>query len=287
MANQTNSNIHVSSDLNVITQAYFELAKKYWTISLVCKLLVFLIGLTSVFFVVFTTFAPFIIVLLEISSEILLWLSDRTKNNIAEPLRRKLDARDSFGWSISKSELSDIMAKTSDNLYKLAPSETKGKEYFASKETDGARKALENIQESAWWSKHLSERMFVYCLVATICILVITFISLLLSIQITDNQEFIKNIGRTVTSGLMLLFTLGLLRMVIGYYEFSQSSLQIEKGIDHLLLSQKINDFDAIKIMHEYQFARASSPLLPTWVWKQMRGKLNKMWNSYRQQQVN
>ncbi|MEG3909625.1 hypothetical protein QT979_17430 [Microcoleus sp. w2-18bC1] len=274
-----------NDDLQPLSQAYFELAKKWWWLSISCKFFVFLVGLTSALLVIFPIYAPFLAAILEIASEISLWRSDTIKD-IAEALRRKLDARDSFGWSISNTELSDLYIKTPDSLHKLAPRETQGENYFASQRPLGEKKALENIQESAWWSKHLSEKMFQYCLVISLSLFVIVLGSLIICIQTLSNRDALINIGRIVTSSLMLFFVLGLFRRVIGYYEFSQKASQIESRIEVLLNTQNVTESDAIKIMHEYQLARSSSPLIPSFIWKQMRGKLNIMWTKYRQQQT-
>ncbi|MEY3867879.1 MAG: hypothetical protein RLZZ338_1770 [Cyanobacteriota bacterium] len=273
-----------NDDLQPLSQAYFEKAKKWWWWSVICKLFAFIIGFISTLIVIFPAWTAFIITIIEMVSEILLWRSDAIKDT-AEELRRKLDTRDSFGWQISKAELSDLLIKTPDNLRKLAPQETQGEDYFASKTSLGAKKAVENIQESAWWSKHLSERMFNYCLVISLSILTIALGTLLFCIQAINSSNTLISIGRIVTSTLMLVFTLGLYRRVIGYYEFSHRASKIEATIE-ALDKQNISESDAIKIMHEYQLARSSSPLIPSFIWRQMRRKLNLMWTKYRQQQT-
>ena len=200
-------------------------------------------------------------------------------------MRRKLDARDSFGWQISNAELSDLFIKARDDFRKLAPRETQGEDYFASKKSLGAKKAVENIQESAWWSKHLSERMFKYCLGISLVIFMIALGTLIFCIQAINSRNVLISVGRIVTSTLMLFFTLGLYRRVIGYYEFSHKASKIEATIE-ALDKQTFSESDAIKIMHEYQLARSNSPLIPSFIWRQMRRKLNLMWTKYRQQQI-
>ncbi|MBR8834968.1 MAG: hypothetical protein DSM106950_13255 [Stigonema ocellatum SAG 48.90 = DSM 106950] len=81
----------------------------------------------------------------------------------------------------------------------------------------------------------------------------------------------------------MLVFSLGLFRFVMGYYGFSRKAAQIEENIEKLIKLKTFDDTEAIKVMQEYHIARASAPLIPSWVWKQMRNDLNEMWNKYRQ----
>lgn len=269
-------------DLRTLSKAYFELAKRWMIAAILFKILIFLFGLLSIFLPIIPGYTPFIITLFSIASDLFTWRSDVIKGT-SEGLLRKLDYLDSFGWEMSKAEISDILMRRPKNLYKLAPNEVVGEEYFASKEGIGAKKAMENIQESAWWSKHLSERMGQYCFIVTFILIAVLFGVLLLSVQTVNGSNTLANIGRVVTSALMLVFSLGLFRFVVNYYGFSKKASQIEEKIEHLIKLPIFDETEAIKVMQEYHIARASAPLIPSWVWKQMRNDLNKMWKKYRQ----
>lgn len=279
MANQTSS---LRYDPRTLSQAYFELAKRWIIAAISSKILIFLFGLLTVFLPIIPGYAPFIITIFSIASDLFAWRSDMIKGT-ADTLLRKLDQWDSFGWAISRAEMSDILMRCPTNLYKLAPNEIVGEEYFASKEGIGAKRAMENIQESAWWSKHLSERMGQYCFAITCILIAVLFGVLLLSVQTVSSFNTLANTGRVVTSSLMLVFSLGLFRFVMGYYGFSRKAAQIEEKIENLIKLKTFDDTEAIKVVQEYHIARASAPLIPSWVWKQMRNDLNEMWKKYRQ----
>lgn len=279
MANPVNN---FRYDPRTLCQAYFELAKRWMIAAILSKILIFLFGLLTIFLPIIPGYAPFIITLFSIASDLFTWRSDMIKGT-SDALLRKLDYWDSFGWAISKAEMSDILMRSPTNLYKLAPNEIVGEEYFASKEGIGAKRAMENIQESAWWSKHLSERMGKYCFAITCMLIAVLFGVLLLSVQTVSGSNTLVNIGRLVTSTLMLVFSLGLFRFVANYYGFSRKASQIEEKIENLINLQTLEDTEAIKVMQEYHIARASAPLIPSWVWKQMRNDLNEMWEKYRQ----
>jgi hypothetical protein len=158
-------------------------------------------------------------------------------------------------------------------------------EYFASEEPPSTRRALENLQESAWWSKHLSERMRSYYLAGTCLLVVIAVLVLLVSIQTIDDNQTLSSLGRIVTSVLTLVFSLNLFRSVLGYHNFSVKAGQIEKSTENLLASQGVQESEVIKLlMSEYQLGRASAPLLPTWLWNRMEDELNATWKQYRRQ---
>lgn len=278
-----NTASNLKHDPRTLSQAYFELSKRWMIAAISSKILIFAFGTLTIFLPIIPGYAPLIITIVSIASVLFAWRSDTIKGT-AETLLRKLDYWNSFGWAMSKAELSDILMRCPSNLYKLAPNEILGEEYFASKEAIGAKRAMENIQESAWWSKHLSERMGQYCFAAACILIAVLFAVLLLSVQTVGTSHTLANTGRVVTSALMLVFSLGLFRFVVGYYAFSRKAAQVDERIENLIKLQTFDDTEAIKVVQEYHIARASAPLIPSWVWKQMRDELNEMWEKYRQQ---
>jgi len=265
-----------------LCQAYFELAKTWSIAAISCKIMVFFVGILAVLLPLIPGYTPFLITVLAVTSELFSWRSDVNKGT-AEALLRKLDARDSFGWAISNAEMSDLLMRSPSNVDKLVCADVLAEDYFASIEGVGPKRALENIQESAWWSKHISERMGQYYLIGT-CILILVLIGvLLLSIQTIGNINTLASIVRIVTSSLMLVFSLNLFRSVLSYYGFSHKAAQIERTIESLLASQNLETPDVIKIMNEYHLARAAAPLIPSWLWERMRAELNETWRKYRQ----
>ncbi len=267
-------------DIRAICRAYFELAKERYSATITCKLLVFVVGILSLF-KIFYEYSRLITFFLILLSEWLNYLSEKNKG-IAEALLRKLDAQNSFGWLISNAEVSDIIINCSKNLEKFIFEDT----YFASQEEIGAKRALENIQESAWWSKHLAKRMGDYYLVGNLIFFVIWIGVLFVGIKATDNISNLSILLNIVVLALMLVFSLSLLRSMTSYYKFSNAAEKIEKNAGQLLLGQDIHDSDAMKIMFEYHLIRANAPLLPSWLWKSMRDDLNNIWRQYRSSSV-
>ncbi len=280
MANSSNQ---VKHNPRALCQVYFTLAKRWARFSLVCKLAGFLVGVLTVLLPLVPAYAPVLVFMLAMMADWLAWRSD-THKGIAEAWLRKLDGRDSFDWAISGAELSDLLMRSPSKVDKLVIAKALSEEYFASKEPPGTRRALENLQESAWWSKHLSERMRNYYLAGTCLLVASAVLVLLISVQAIDNKQTLSSLGRIVTSVLTLVFSLNLFRSVLGYHNFSVKAGQIEKSTENLLASQGVQESEAIKLMSEYQLARASAPLIPTWLWNRMEGELNATWKQYRRQ---
>jgi hypothetical protein len=278
-----NTSNQVKHNPRALCQVYFTLAKRWARFSFICKLAGFLVGVLTVLLPLVPAYVPVLVFMLAMIADWLAWRSDTNKGT-AEALLRKLDGRDSFGWPISRAELSDLLMRSPSKVDKLVVAKALSEEYFASEEPPGTLRALENLQESAWWSKHLSERMRSYYLAGTCLLVGIAVLVLLISIQTIDDKQTLSSLGRIVTSVLTLVFSLNLFRSVLGYHNFSVKAGQIEKSTENLLASQGVQESEVIKLMSEYQLARASAPLLPTWLWNRMEDELNATWKQYRRQ---
>jgi hypothetical protein len=216
------------------------------------------------------------------ASELAGYRMDRVRG-IAQGLRRKLEMLDSFAWEISGRELSDLVARCSRSVKKAAKQQTSPEPYYASQEPPGPKRGVENVMESAWWSKHLSEAMFWICVSIISLAVVGSFAALIVSILSIANQAALVAIARVVTSVLLLTLSFGMIRLAVGYYSFAERAGRVEGQAESLLRGRRINQTDSIKLLHEYQLARSSAPIIPEWIWRWKRDELNALWSTYRQ----
>ena len=276
------NNLDQLQHLTRLDRAFFDLAEdKHWEVILL-KLLIFIIGITSVIFSFMTTLSPFLMFILSILSEFLTWRYNFWKSK-ADSLRGKLDFMDSLGWSISKSEMSDLVIGTPSSVEKKLEAYNQFGDYFASVKPVGLERATENIQESAWWSKHLANEMMYVCIYVTIPIILIPVLLLFFSVY-TKIKDFdvLYNMARASTLTIMLISSFGLIRLSISYYNFSKNSSDIENRAEQLLEKNNESEIDVIKVIHNYQIARIKSPLIPNLIWKLKRNKLNQVWEKHR-----
>lgn len=266
-------------DPRKLCNAYFSLAKRWWGAALLCKLCIIIVGALVIWFSVFSKLTPFLALALTITSEWLLWRSDRAKS-IAETLLRKLDYRDSFGWEISKFELADVLARTSAKLRKHIPPEGEKEDYFASQDNVGSCRAAQNVQESAWWSKHLAEKMGQYTLSLMIVATVGSALILITSVGTIQNFDILSGVGRVVTAVLMLVLSLGLIRLTLGYYSFSRKAQRAEERATELL-KYGCGEIDVVKLYNDYHLDRATAPLVPDRIWRWNKVHLNELWKDY------
>nr|WP_139088714.1 hypothetical protein [Oscillochloris trichoides] len=247
----------------------------------VLRIIVFTFGILSIILSFLNQATPFIIAFLSIIVEVCNWRADNYRGS-AEDLHRKLDMQESFGWSISRNEMSDIVVQLSERERKESLATNNIEPYFASQNPVGAKKALENLQESSWFTKHLALRMSMLYSIATVLLTVGSIWLLVISIEMIQNLNTLSNIGRLATSILVVVFSLGLAKFAYGYYRYNIKASNTERSAQDLLRSTSLTETEAINLWHDYQIARRTSPVIPTWLWKNMRNHLNLSWETYR-----
>lgn len=268
-------------NLRLLCQNLFDHSKRLAFFALMLRMLSFATGSTFVLLALNFPQLPLVIALISLVAEIIQWRSDAVKNS-SESLLRNLEFQESLGWPISNSMLSDTLATIPGWIKKTIKDKKPEKEYFASQHEKPLLKALENLQESAWWSKHLASRVGFIYLVVTAVIVLVSFAILFVSIETVHSFALLQNIARVVTSTIMLLFSLKFIRLTADYFNFSKKAEQIESRTEHLFKTKKLNEMQVVRLFYEYQLSRAYSPLIPTWVWKSMNAELNELWIAYR-----
>lgn len=265
----------------VLRNKLFALSHRWLAAAFGLKLTAFIIGAVSVSLSVFPKSSPFVISFCLFVAELCIWRSERVKS-LGQTLHRKLDLEDAFGWTISGAEMSDILARSPFKLECLANGSVPTPKYWTSDETPGAKRAMQNVQESAWWSKHLAESMWLICLALPIVLLIGSITLLIFSIVTFKDADRLSNAARMVTSAILLMFSVGFIRFTVGYFSFSKSAERVEQSAKVLLSADDCEMVEAIKLWQDYQLARATAPIIPTWIWRFRHGKLNALWNHYR-----
>lgn len=281
----------------LIRNGLFARCKLYWGAGLTVKFLVFILGIVVVVAPMDGKIIAISGLMLAVASEYLMWQSDRWKG-VAHGLHRKLDWENSFGWFISESELMDYLARYPGNMDELVGKSTGS--YFASNESPGPKRAVENLRESAWWSMHLSESMFWRSVVVIIVIVVGCVTLLNVSVGNLDEPQATASATptathqpaetkqgvsaqtvRIVTSAILFIFSYGLFKFATGYYSFSAKAKQVRDSAVLLLKAGQTDEIQAIKLWQDYHLAREAAPIIPTWIWKLREKKLNILWNCY------
>jgi hypothetical protein len=264
--------------LRTISHKYFDITKRWWLGVWLCKLLVFLVGISGIFWPQANFQLTFVTATLILISEVCDWTTSHYRSR-AETLLRKLDLFDSFGWEIKPTEIADQFVGLSKKARaKLA--ENTGT-YFASKEGPGTRRALENLRESAWWSKHLSGNMRVIIWVIATILIIVSVGVLIFSSSLINSTDQAVTISRIVISVLLLIVSLRLIPLALNYGSFSNKSKDIENYVCDALKVENSDEIQVVKAFNEYHLARAVAPLIPSWLWKLRRNSLNEVWDEH------
>lgn len=214
-------------------------------------------------------------------AELCMYRSDAIKSR-AQQFRRKLDLQDGLGWQIPNTDLSDFLVRCSWWVKKRAGTHPV-EPYFASTDPPGPLRALKNVSESAWWTKHLSEWMTAFCWTTVVLGVIGSLVLLIAALQATNEHSVRTSVARIVTAFLMLFLSLGLIKLALGYASLSRNSGSSEQAADRALqATTALEELAAFKIMYDYHLNRAAGPLIPTWMWRLREGELNRTWKELR-----
>lgn len=263
-------------DLRLINQAQFVAAKRFWAAAIGVKLIVFTLGIGTVFIVAPPMYLPQIVLVLAILSEVLQLQSDEIKSQ-AEALLRTLDLCQSFGRQISEADKRDIVISIPRNARKQFSRDQVPDSYFASAQVERHRKAIENLLQSAWYTRRQAGTMAVVYILLILGLIVLSIAALLVALQGISNPTLIDQVVKIVTAWLLLIVSLSMLKTVWSYFKMYQRCQKTVLVCEYLLRG-RVTQADAMKQWYEYQLARAASPLLPQWLWRIMEPSLNDAW---------
>lgn len=273
--------LSVGDFLNNAQREQHELAKRWWWYARGLQALVAAISLAVALWGKFATELALLAAVLSIGVVIAQWMSDSRRSG-AQAIHRKFEMLDALGWNVSQRELRNLHVSLPSGVKtKLDSSPRSPYTYFASKSPRSAKRLMENLTETTYFSQHLAKRSAQVFFVITALVLTAAIILLILALQESPTQTVEETTAKVVVSVLVFLFTAGFVRLTYEFYNFSQLASRIEASASSLCRQDNINMEEAIKLYHEYQIARAGAPLIPTQIWKWMRDELNKRWDQY------
>lgn len=268
-----------------ISTYMFKRAENWWYVSILLRLLVFIFGIIGVCKADLGPLMALVAGGVTVCSAISVWRSEELRS-ISDSLKRRDEGQDWFGWKITLEELSNI-------LQKLPPKCTQGisltpatRDYYDSKMFPGPIRTLECVQESAWWSKEQARRISNICFGLTAFFVLVGIVVLFGVVIVGLDPDIRFQASRIVLSIFILITSLGFAPLAMKYRRFCDRAREIEMtAVDILKMSDEEIQKDhtpAIKLMHDYQLARAGAPLLPTALYSRLSDHLNGVWIQYR-----
>lgn len=268
--------------LHLVQRELNESAKFYWLIARACEAIVLGIGILTIF-IDTSSMLVFVlttgITILWFASQ---WHSDNIKQK-AQYYLRKYEYWSGFGWKPDEQELRDTHIQLPESIRKIVAQNPPPGDYFASKTDASPQRAVENLEESSWWSKALADSAFRIFLSISGVLFALGIIILLVALQLeTTSQVVDEKIVRVTISIFVFAFSATYLRTASEHYQFSAFAARIEGEANRLLKQNtKPNDIQAITLLSHYQIERVASPLIPTFIWKMRQKTLNESWKKY------
>ncbi len=262
-------------NVRLLTAAQFDEAKRWWFGANVSRLLVVIVTVVSLLWKEWLGWIWVLPVFLTVILSLLQWRAD-TLQGKAEALKRKLEFQDGLGWKISEQEKADLILEVS-NTVKKAGFGTEDSPYFDSREEVSAQRAVENLNQSAWYTKHLARKMSLFLFVLSSISLGL-FVLTLVVFHSMPFQRWEATVGRILVTVVALLVAYGYLRIGFQYRSLSSQAERANESASRLLELETLTEIQAIRILHEYQIARAIAPLIPDWLWRRNKTELNNLW---------
>lgn len=262
-------------------------AKKWYLAYVLSQLIVLVFAIVSIFKNVNPNFSAVIAFATVILAECLRWRSDYWKSE-GESAKRRWEVTDGIGTQPDSAHVADwLAARSTGFLDDVTPEEVSGS-VFASKSAPSPRRLVENVQESAWWSKHQSRLVAVYLSFGLAAILVAFFVALTASIaslnagNVLQSGALVQNIGGIICSVLMFVFSVNVVRLLVDFCTFFFAAKDVVNRCEVFLKLPQIDELSAFELMHDYQAKRSSAPMIPTFIWKFHGSHLREQWTHYR-----
>ncbi len=261
--------------IRLLTAAQFKEAKRWWFWANVSRLAVVIITIISLLWKEWPDWIWLLPAGLTVTLSLFQWRADILQGK-AETIKRKLEFQDGLGWKISEQEEADLILEVS-NTVKKAGYGTEDSPYFDSHKVVSARRAVENLNQSAWYTKHLARKMSGFLFVLSAISLGL-FVLTLVVFHSLPFQRWETTVGRILVTVVALLVAYGYLRLCFQYRSFSSQAEKANESASRLLELESLTEIQVIRLLHEYQIARAIAPLIPDWLWRRNKTELNNLW---------
>ena len=273
--------------LQKIVGKTFRRAKRWYLSYILWQIIVLVFAVASIFAEIDPKVSAVIAFVIVLAAEALRWRSDSWKSQ-GELAKRKLEMADGLGTPVDGPYIADwLAAKPKGFLQDVTAWEIQGSE-FDSLQPAGPRRLVENTQESAWWSKHLSGRMVFYLSIVLAFATVCAFVALTVSIARLKTRadprtaSTVQYVGGVVCSTLVFILSINVVRLLVEFCTFAGDAKEVLRQCAELLKETDLDQRDALWALHDYQTSRSSAPLIPTFVWKIHGAHLREQWANFR-----
>jgi hypothetical protein len=263
----------------------FRKAKRWYLGYLGCQLAVLIFALLCVVVAVDPRLIALVALMGVLATESVRWRSEFWKSQ-GELAKRRWEFVDGFGQAIRDGFIADWLAcRPTGFLNDVTAEEIRGSA-FDSTAPPGPRRVIENVIESAWWTKHESRLMAWY--LGAVLALLFAAILLILSISIgalgsdASAMERARNVGAMICAVLAFVFSINVVRLLVAFIAlFCSTKSLLARGCTDFS-RDNVGEREALLLLFDYQTARSDAPLLPTFIWKLHGKHLRQEWHRFR-----
>ena len=204
---------------------------------------------------------------MSVLGTLLRWYSESVRGN-ADRLHRAYELS-STGQPIDPALTSDLMAAYPRLIGRIRRMKNDGP-YYDAKGDPSIQLLVSRLRESAWWTDKLAataKRLSYYfgCIVA---------ITILVSFVVVADSVEVRAYAMVICAIVVVdIFHLGW-----RYGNLSAACARAYSRLDALHGKAGLTEREAITEANGYQSARDAGPLIPGWIWKLSRKKLNAAW---------
>jgi len=198
----------------------------------------------------------------------------------AEFLKRQHEYLDGLGSQPSERILANLRAELPAALKPEVERLLTAGTTYASASPAGLNRVLENVCQSAFFSRQLAAYCAHYLLILLVVTGVVAVSFLLFCLHTLHDAVSAVTAARSVAATLVFLISVGTIRCWRGYATFSAKAEQAYAEADRQLAQADPGPCETHRILAEYQLARAAAPLIPTAVWRFHRTRLNEIWDT-------
>jgi hypothetical protein len=200
----------------------------------------------------------------------------------AESLKRQHEFLDGLGAAPSDRTLANLRAELPADLKpEVDRLLTEGVTY-ASKQPVGLKRVLENLCESAFYSRYLATLCATYLLALMLITGVAAVSFLLFCLNTLHDATTAVTAARAIAATLVFLISAGTIKSWRGYLSFSAKADQAHAEAARLLKDDEPDPCETHRVLAEYQLARAGAPMIPTLIWERHHDRLDAIWESSR-----
>lgn len=195
----------------------------------------------------------------------------------ANDILRRLDLVDGLGRQVRPIDEADLIDDAPAPVRWLA-CRKKDEPYFASDTPQGARRLVENLRESAWWTKRLSRNMATLMGIVMLVLIAVGVLTLMMAINGLVGRAALTRSSTWLSP--LILFVIGVSPAQAGrkYAALHAKARRIQDRADDLLEGAEITEVDGLDLAAEYHLARQAAPVVPTLLYYLRRPQLNDLW---------